>query len=163
MSRTTFEYAIEDWVVHRQYGVGQIKKVEMKPINGKRTLCFRVKLNDGIFWLPTNLPENPRVRPVSSKRTVNKALRLLKDVNNDLDPDRKLWKTRIDEVKGAGDLVEMCSLIRDLATLKTLRKLNKTEIEALDILKERVLREWSVSTDTDLEENRTRLDEYLQA
>jgi RNA polymerase-interacting CarD/CdnL/TRCF family regulator len=161
MSRPSFEYAVEDWVVHRHYGVGQIKKVEIKPINGKRVNCYRVKLKDGVFWFPIHLRENPRVRPVSSKRALNKALGLLGKINNDLDPDRKIWKERIDTVKAGGELVEMCLLIRDLTTLRTYRKLNQTETEALEVLKERVLLEWSVSTNTDLEENRNKLEELI--
>lgn len=163
MAQITPEFAIEDWVVHRHYGVGQIKKVEIKPINGKRVICFRVKLRDGAFWFPTNLLENPRVRPVSSKYKIRKALGLLRQIQTDLDLDRKVWKSKIDEVKANSDMLEMCQLIRDLTTLKTLRKLNQTEEEALDVLKERVLLEWSVSTNSDLEKNRTKMDEYLQA
>lgn len=162
MSQITPDYAIEDWVVHQHYGVGQIKRVEIKPINGKRVICFRVKIPDGVFWFPTNLLENPRVRPVSTQRTINKALKLLKTTNKDLDPDRKIWKSKIDEVKSSSDLVEMCTLIRDLTSLKLIRKINQTEEEALDFLKERVLKEWSVSTKTDLEVNRSKLEEYLQ-
>ena len=163
MTQITPEYAIEDWVVHQHYGVGQIKKVEIKPINGKRVICFRVKIKNGVFWFPTNLLENPRVRPVSTQRTINKALKLLKTINEDLDTDRKVWKSKIDQAKSNCDLLEMCQLIRDLVTLKKLRKLNQTEEEALDYLKECVLREWSVSTHTDLEMNRAKLDGYLQA
>ena len=163
MSQITPEYAIEDWVVHQHYGVGQIKKVEIKPINGKRVICFRVKIKDGVFWFPTNLLENPRVRPVSTQKTITMALNLLQKANLNLDPDRKKWKSQIDQVKSSADLIEMCQLIRDLTSLKVIRKLNQTEEEALDRLKERVLREWSVSTGTDVEMNRIELEYYLQA
>lgn len=161
MSQITPEYAIEDWVVHQHYGVGQIKNIEIKPINGKKVICFRVKIKDGVFWFPTNFIENPRVRPVSSQKTIQKALKILKHRNADLDPDRKIWKSQIDLVKSSADLVEMCQLIRNLTTLKSLRKLNQTEEEALDMLKERVLREWSVSSGTDPDVNRTILEDYL--
>ena len=163
MTQITPEYAIKDWVVHQHYGVGQIQKVEIKPIHGKRVICFRVKIQDGVFWFPTNLEENPRVRPVASRRTINKAMKVLQQVNANLDPDRKIWKIQIDQVKSRSDLIEMCQLIRSLTTLKSLRKLNQTEEEALDQLKERVLMEWSASLGTDLELNRVKLDGYLKS
>ena len=35
-------YSVDDWVVHTQYGVGQIERIEVKPILGEKTLCFKV-------------------------------------------------------------------------------------------------------------------------
>jgi RNA polymerase-interacting CarD/CdnL/TRCF family regulator len=36
-------YSTGDWVVHLYYGVGQINRIEVKPILGEDTKCFKVK------------------------------------------------------------------------------------------------------------------------
>ncbi len=41
-----------DWIVHKSYGVGQIRKIETKPIHGKEVNAFRVKTKTAVYWLP---------------------------------------------------------------------------------------------------------------
>ena len=43
-------YSIGKWVVHSQYGVGQIKKTEMMPLHGEQTECFKVHVGIALFY-----------------------------------------------------------------------------------------------------------------
>ena len=36
-------YEVGDWMVHLIYGVGQVKKLEKRPIGGIDRLCYRVR------------------------------------------------------------------------------------------------------------------------
>ena len=72
------QYSIGEWVVHSQYGVGQIKKTEVMPFHGEQTECFRVQVKDGAFWFPTNTSENPRIRPVESQEIITKVIKNLR-------------------------------------------------------------------------------------
>ena len=71
-------YTIDDWVVHTHYGVGQIKRIEVKPIHGEDTKCFKVTTKDGTFWFPTTDDDNPRIRPVASKEIIHKVVKTLR-------------------------------------------------------------------------------------
>jgi RNA polymerase-interacting CarD/CdnL/TRCF family regulator len=161
MSDALSQYSIGDWVVHLTYGVGQIKKIENKPIHGKSVKCFRVKTKDGAFWFPKNPDNNPRIRPISSKDTIKQVREELQIYNGDLDLDRKMWKNRIKEVYSRDNLIEISQLVRDLTILKTQRKLNQTEEKALNNFTDRLILEWSTSLKRDIETIRKKLNNYL--
>jgi RNA polymerase-interacting CarD/CdnL/TRCF family regulator len=155
-------YAIGDWVVHHTYGIGQIKKIEVKPIHGEQIPCFRVKTKDGAFWFPKNRSDNPRIRPVVSSKIIQRAINELKITDQELDPDRKMWKRRIDKVRANDDLIATSQIVRDLTILKTQRKLNQTEEKAMSHFTERLISEWAVTMKLDVGTIRRQLNGYLQ-
>jgi RNA polymerase-interacting CarD/CdnL/TRCF family regulator len=163
MAEKVHQYQIQDWIVHRFYGVGQITKVEPRPINGEVVECFKVEVRDGAYWVPTQSSDNPRIRPVASSKTLKYALKELQKVEPITDSDRKVWKQRIEEVKANGELLPVIRLIRDLTRLHTLRKRNQTEDEALGFLIDRLLGEWCASTGEEIERTRPKLQQYLHA
>lgn len=155
-------YSVDDWIVHTYYGVGQIRRIETKPLHGEDTKCFKVKTKNSIFWFPTTEDENPRIRPVASKEIIKKVIRNLRRKSSKLDTDRKLWKTRINEVQSNGDLLSLSVIIRDLSAQQVLRKLNQTEEDALRFFKERLVREWASITGEEVESLRSEVHEYIQ-
>lgn len=159
---STPAYAINDWVVHTYYGVGQIKRIETKPIHGEDTRCFKVKTNDSTFWFPTTDSDNPRVRPVASKDDIDKMIKNLRRKSNKLDSDRQVWKKRIAEIQPDGDLLAISVLIRDLSAQQVVRQLNQTEQDALEHLKERLLREWASIINERVEKLRPELNAYIK-
>jgi len=159
---TGFVYSVGDWVVHKLYGVGQIKDIEPRPIHGESLNCFKVKTKDSTFWFPDTEDENPRIRPVSSEEIVEKVIRNLRRKASHLDTDRKYWKEQIDEAQSGGDLISTSKVIRDLSAQQVIRKLNQSEERALDHFKERLLREWSAIMHLDLEKIRPMLQAYIR-
>jgi RNA polymerase-interacting CarD/CdnL/TRCF family regulator len=156
-------YAIGDWVVHHTYGIGQIKKIEVKPIHGEQTPCFRVKTKDGAFWFPKNRSDNPRIRPVVTHKIIQHAKKELQKIIRELDPDRKLWKRRIDDVRASDDLIATSQMVRDLTILQTQRKLNQTEERALRHFTERLIGEWAAVNNSDVEVIQLKINGYLRA
>ena len=155
-------YTIDDWVVHTHYGVGQIKKIEVKPIHGEDTKCFKVKTKDSTFWFPTTDDDNPRIRPVASKEIIHKVVKNLRRKATKLDTNRSYWKKRIDEVYSNGDLLSTSILIRDLSAQQVRRTLNQTEEDTLEHFKERLIREWASITQEEVENLRTNLQAFIQ-
>lgn len=156
-------YAIGDWVVHHAYGIGQIKKIEEKPIHGELIVCFRVKAKESAeWWFPRNGVENPRIRPVASLDLLQRAQKELQKTDQDLNPDRNMWRLRINEVRASDDLIATCQLVRDLTILRTQRKINQTELSALSHFTDRLLREWAASLNVEVEAIRPKLDSLLQ-
>jgi RNA polymerase-interacting CarD/CdnL/TRCF family regulator len=162
MTNEYVQYNLDDWVVHRFYGVGRITKVEPKPVNDEVVECFRVEIRDGAYWVPTQNSDNPRIRPVASSTTLKKAVKSIQNAEPIENPDRKIWKKRIDDTKSSGEFMELCSMIRDLTALNTMRKRNQTEDEALGFFTDRLLSEWVASTGEDIEVAREKLDQYLE-
>ncbi len=161
MMDSNLPYSVDDWVVHTQYGVGQIKRIEVKPIRGESTNCFKVRTNDCTYWFPTNDIGNPRIRSVASKDVIEKLIKNLRRKSSRLDTDRRVWKQRIEEAQTDGDLISLSIIIRDLSTQKKLRQLNQTEDDALQYFKDRLLREWASITGDEIGTLRTSLQDYL--
>ena len=162
MKDLTPKYSLGDMVVHRYYGVGQIEGIELKPLNGVEAECFKVKTENGIYWFPTNTLENPRVHPVASQELIQRAINILRSAPQILDNDPHRWKERIDDVQTAGDILAISNLLRDLAAMKTQKKLNQTQDQAFTNLEDRFLREWSASSGDDVNSIRPLLKTYLQ-
>lgn len=155
-------YSIGDWVVHTYYGVGQIKAIEIKPYHGEKVACFKAKTKDSTFWFPTDKDGNPRIRPISSEDLIKKAIKSLRRKPTNLDKDKKFWKKRIHQVKSDGDMIDVCKLVRDLNAQSIQRNLVQSEENALEHLKERLLREWSVIVGSKVEDVRPQLQSYIR-
>jgi RNA polymerase-interacting CarD/CdnL/TRCF family regulator len=156
------QYSIGEWVVHSQYGVGQIKKTEVMPLHGEQTECFKVQVKDGSFWFPTNTSENPRIRPIASQEIIKKVIKNLRRKPGNLEKDKKYWTKRIQEVSSQDDLLSISNLIRDLSAQQAQKQLNDTHIKALSKFKESILQEWAAITGTAVEKIRPQINEYIQ-
>ncbi len=159
---TDLPFSTHDWVVHLHYGVGQITAIEVKPVDGQDTECYKVKTKNSTYWFPTNEDDNPRIRPVVSNEIIPKVIYHLRRKAGSLDPDRKYWKKKIGEVKSSGDIISISKLTRDLSSIQAIRGLNESERKALEFFKERLLREWASSTHEDVEKIRPLLQEHLK-
>jgi RNA polymerase-interacting CarD/CdnL/TRCF family regulator len=155
-------YSLGDMVVHRDYGVGQIEDIECKPLNGASVECFKVLTKNGIYWFPTDSLDNPRIHAVASEELIQRAIKVLQSAPHGLENDPLEWKERIDGVQTSGDFLAISSLVRDLAALKTKKKLNRTQEQALSNLGDRLLREWAASLEVDAKSIRPMLQAYLQ-
>jgi len=54
MSEQEQTYKLGDWVVHLVYGMGQVKKIEEKPIGGTQknvTTCAPMTVFSGYHWI----------------------------------------------------------------------------------------------------------------
>jgi len=163
MPKEKSPYEIGGWVVHHAYGIGQIKDVEKRLIDGEKVDCYRVKTKDGAeWWFPQNGLENPRIRPLASRYMMQRVKTELRQPVIDLDLDVDVWKSRINEVRVSDDLITTTQIVRDLTLLKTKRKLNQTESRALNHFTEHLLREWSASMNMDVQNVKLILNRYLR-
>ena len=156
------QFSVGQWIVHSQYGVGQIKKIEVMPIHGEKTECFMVHVNDGVFWFPTDTVENPRIRPVASQEIITKVIRNLRRKPGNLEKGKKYWTIRIKEVPSDNDLLTISQLIRDLSAQQSQKRLNDSQVRALSQYKERLIHEWAAITGTDIEEIRPEINSYIR-
>lgn len=154
-------YDIGDWIVHNNYGIGQIKKIEKKPIHGEKTKSFRVKTKTGVYWIPLKMEENPRIRRVVNKRKLNRALRTLQSKPGKMEKNYKARNKRIKEVFINGSIHKMAKLLRDLIGLRKTKKLNNTEIDAYDKLVTRLTREYQICHETSLDNAREKILEVI--
>ena len=155
-------YSTGDWIVHTHYGVGQIKRIEVKPIHDVDTKCFKVKTTDSTYWFPMTSDDNPRIRPVASQVIIDEVIENLRRKASTQDTDRKYWKEKIEEVQAESDLLSISNLVRDLHTQQSLRELNQTEKDALKHFTDRLLREWASITHDEIDQIQVLFHTYIQ-
>lgn len=162
MSELEQTYAIGDWVVHLTYGVGQVKKIEKKPIGGTMKKCYHVRTDDGVFWLPIENDDNARVRPIAGPKRIQRALNFLKKAPKKMAANFQSRRKRIQRVSLDGDLNTDLKLVRDLNARQFKKGLNATEQNAFNTIVKRFLQEWSLSKGIEIDEAHEMLEQYLK-
>jgi len=154
-------YKVGDWIVHLIYGVGQVKRLEKKPIGGTTRLCYRVRTEDGVFWLPIDNADNERVRPIASPKLIQRALETMRKAPKKMAANFQSRRKRIRRVSLDGDLSTDLKLVRDLNARQFKNGLNTTEQNAFNTIVKRFLQEWSLSKGIEIREARQKLDLFL--
>ncbi len=163
MSEQEQAYSVGNWIVHITYGVGQIKKLEIKPISGTERLCYRVRTDNGVFWLPADrAADNERVRPIAGPRRIQRALDALRKVPEAMAKKYQARHKRIRNVALDGDLTSDLKLLRDLNARQFKKGLNSTEQVAFNTIIKHFVREWSLSRGIEISEARQKLERFLQ-
>lgn len=159
---TTMMFSKGDWLVHMMYGPGEIQDIETKSIAGDERKYYRVQAEDSIFWVPIDISNNERVRPLASPKRITRALRILNEAPDMMNPDHKQRRKRIHEDVLDGKLRSDLQLIRDLYARQQQKGINKSEQDSLDRVKNRFLKEWALSMGIEISEANTRLNQLLR-
>lgn len=151
-----------DWIVHARYGVGQVKGIEKKELEGEKKLFFRVKTFDGVYWLPAVATSVEYIRPITSEHQIKRALTIIRRPPRELPENHTQRSKLVAETLRDPSLYRKARMIRDLNGKQHDTKLNFTEEDAFLILKKQLLSEWSVVQDTDREILEEKLDQALE-
>lgn len=151
-------YSKGDWIVHAQHGVGQVKGIEKKVLEGENKVFFRVKTFNGVYWLSAVQTNVEYIRPITSEHKIKKALTTIRRAPKQLPKDHnKRNKVILDALKDPS-LLAKARMIRDLNGKQQESRLNFTEEDAFIKMKNQLLDEWSVVK----EEDRDILEEILE-
>ena len=162
MSSKEESFSKGDWIVHANYGVGQVKRKEKKVLEGDKKTFFRVKTFNGVYWLPVKNIAAPRIRRLASEYQIKKALSFIRKPPVKLPKDYKRRTKQITEALQDGSLYTMAKVIRDLHGRKVTVKLNQTDISLLEKITQRFLNEWSVVAGEEVEVLEEKLNTALQ-
>ena len=133
-----------DWIVHTRYGVGQVKGIEKKALDGEEKLFFRVKTFDGVYWLSAVRSDVEYIRPVTSEHQIKRALTIIRRPPKELPENHTQRSKLIAEALKDPSLYPKARMMRDLNGKQYKDKLNFTEEDAFLLLKKKFLNEWSV-------------------
>ena len=150
-----------DWIVHANYGLGQVVGEDVKVLGGKSTEYYKVKTRKAEYWLPKDRVDADTIRDVASENKFRKAIKALKASPTKMHQDYRVRRARITEVMSSNSVVQFAELMRDLYWRKHSKSLNDIERRTLDLLKERFAREWSVVTEMGEEDALVRLNQLL--
>lgn len=133
-----------DWIVHARYGVGQVKGMEKKLVEGENKLFYKVKTFNGAYWLSVMRADAEYIRPVTSEYKIRQALTRIRKPPKPL-PENHIQRNKaISEALKNNSLYSKAHMIRDLHGKQVESRLNFKEEDALMKLKEQFVNEWSV-------------------
>jgi len=156
-------YTKGDWIVHAHYGVGQVKELEKKELEGKNRIFHRVKTFDGEYWLSVSGTDVEYIRPIASEYQIRRALTMVRKTPEELPESHTQRGKVIHEAIKDPSLYTKACMIRDLNRRDKESKLNYSEENTLLKLKKQFLDEWSVIKNMDREILEEKLDEALNA
>ncbi len=134
-----------DYIVHATHGVGIIKGIDRKKMQGEKHVFYVVKTEKLTYWLPMVESKSKRIRSVCAPATFVKALSVIRRKPNKLSNN---FRTRIKYIK---DEMAKCSvlanarLIRDMHARNAERNLHVNEHRTLEKLKTQFASEWAVA------------------
>jgi RNA polymerase-interacting CarD/CdnL/TRCF family regulator len=151
-----------DWIVHARYGVGQVKGIEKKELEGEQKLFFKVKTFDGVYWLSVVKTDVEYIRPITSEYQLKRALTIIRRPPKELPENHTERSKLISKTLKEPSLYPKARMIRDLNGKQHETKLNFTEEDAFLLLKKQFLNEWSVIQDADRHTLEEKLDQALE-
>lgn len=135
-----------DWLIHINYGIGQVISIEEKKLFGEKKQFYRVRAqeNNGIFWIPVEkAAKNERVRPIVPQKRLEEVLDILRKPPRMMSEEVKIRKELIQEARSTGKLLPIARLVRDLSAWELTKSLTQVETKALEFFKKRLVSEWA--------------------
>jgi RNA polymerase-interacting CarD/CdnL/TRCF family regulator len=151
-----------DWIVHANYGVGQVKGSDEKVLEGNKRKFLRIKTFNGDYWLPLKNVEAEHIRPVSSQYQFRRALTLIRKLPKPLPKDYKRRGKLVLEAAKELSIYSKARVLRDLYGRKKTAKLNQQEKDIFEKVRKQFLDEWSVVLEDEREVLGQKLDQALK-
>lgn len=157
------EYPVGEWIVHRDYGVGQIKKIERKSIAGRQNTYARIEMPDTTVWIPADQMDGEQLRPLADPERFQRAVEVLTNPPKEMASNFRQRQAQISDALADNVPAETARLIRDLRARRRARGgLNKTERSALKDLSKRFVQEWAACFGLDLDQASRRFNATLR-
>ncbi len=146
-------FTVGDLAVYPAHGVGKIKSIESRVVNGEEHNFYIMKVieNGMVIMIPTDNVESVGLREIIDKKEIPKVYNVMKS-RKDAMPDNQTWNRRyreyMDKIK-TGSLYDVAEVFRDLFLLKLNKDLSFGERKLYDTAQVLLVRELSTATNTD--------------
>ena len=141
------EFKPGDDVVHPNYGVGNIVRLEERELAASGLRWYYVlAIGTATVWMPVQANGATTLRAVTRKEDLEQYRTVLSSRPSVLDRDYKKRHLDFSERLAHGTFRVMCEIVRDLSALGWLRPPGETDATLLKKVKENLRREWAVAT-----------------
>ena len=147
------KFQVGDLAVYPAHGVGEIKAIESRVVNGEKHDFYIIKVieNGMTIMIPTNNVESVGLRDVINKKEVPKVYAVMQSRKEGI-ADNQTWNRRyreyMDKIK-TGSLYDVAEVFRDLFLLKLNKDLSFGERKLYDTAQILLVRELSTAKKTD--------------
>jgi RNA polymerase-interacting CarD/CdnL/TRCF family regulator len=132
-----------DWVVHCKHGLGQVKAIEERALNGNAAVpYYMVQIADLTIWIPADENISHRLRPPVSASELRKFLSILSTPAERLSSDRRQRNIELLDRIEDGGIESLCKVIRDLAAHRQAKTWNEYDSSLMRRAQKALLGEW---------------------
>lgn len=147
------EFKPGDDVVHPNYGVGRIVRLEERELAASGLRWYYVlAIDTATVWTPIQADGATTLRAVTRKEDLDQYRTVLSSRPTALDRDYKKRQLDFSERLAHGSFRVMCEIVRDLTALGWLRPAGETDANLLKKVQENLRREWAAATGQSLQE-----------
>ena len=133
-----------DWVVHYYHGVGQVKGIVEKGLEGNEKTFYKVTTKNIDYWIPIEDEDCDHIEPIRTEQDFEEALKVLESKPEPIAKHHKSRKKKIHDRWLNGDLLNRAKLLRDLNGRLKLIKLSFSEKEMLEKVRKYFISEWLI-------------------
>ena len=149
------KFKVRDLAVYPAHGVGAIKAIESRVVNGEKHDFYIMKIieNGMTIMIPTNNVESVGLRDVIQKKEVPKVYAVMqskKEANTENQTWNRRYREYMDKIK-TGSLYDVAEVFRDLFLLKLTKDLSFGERKLYDTAQILLVRELSTAKKIDEE------------
>jgi CarD family transcriptional regulator len=149
------KFKVRDLAVYPAHGVGEIKAIESRVVNGEKHDFYIMKIieNGMTIMIPTNNVESVGLRDVIQKKEVPKVYAVMqskKEANTENQTWNRRYREYMDKIK-TGSLYDFAEVFRDHLLLKHTKDLSFGERKLYDTAQILLVRELSTAKKIDEE------------
>lgn len=144
VAKKSLRFNVGDWVVHYYHGIGQVKDVVEKGLEGNENTFYKVTTKDIDYWIPIEDEDSDHIEPIRSVQDFEEALEVLATKPEPIAKHHKSRKKKIHDRWMNGDLLNRAKLLRDLNGRLKLIKLSFSEKEMLEKVRKYFINEWLI-------------------
>ncbi len=145
------EYRPGNEVVHPNYGVGSIVRLEERQLaEPGRRLYYVLAFGKTTVWMPVSAADSSALRLVTAARDLDQYRAVLQSRPVDLDRDYKKRRLDINTQLMRGTFQIICEIVRDLSALAWQRPLTGIDASLLNKVRESLWLEWAAATGSSL-------------
>ena len=146
------EFKVGDKAVYPAHGVGIIRAIETKTMEGASATFYEIKiLDNGMkIWAPVEKAYANGMRQIIDAEDVDKVYDILRD--RETPTDNQTWNRRYREYMQkikTGDPLEVAKVLRDLALMKMEKNLSFGERKMFDQAQSLLVQEIAVAKDSE--------------
>jgi RNA polymerase-interacting CarD/CdnL/TRCF family regulator len=158
------EFKPGDDVVHPNYGVGRIVRLEERELATSSLRWYYVlAIDTATVWTPIQADGATILRAVTRKQDLDQYRTVLSSRPSILDRDYRKRQLDLSERLTHGSFRVMCEIVRDLSALGWLRPTGETDANLLKKVQENLRREWAAATGQSVQEAIQEVEALLRA
>ena len=136
-----------DWIVHREFGAGQVGKLVELKLGGEPRKYHKLKTSGADLWLPLDNCTSEWLRPLIDPSEFKKALKEISKPPADLPDNAATRKIYLAETTALSSPVEIGKVLRDLnGWRKQTNGLSGNELTVWKQFRTIFLAEWQATT-----------------